>query len=101
MPFNYSFLNSVHLSLLKALQSYYVRDGYVLFCNINKTLPYNLLHFHRMKHKNDTAYVKVYPEEERGTGAIKNIDINTLINNITSNSSYYNNLNIQILNVSL
>ena len=52
------------------------------------------LHFHIIP---ENEYTRRFPKEEVGTYMSQSININTLINNLLSNSNYYKNSNFSLI----
>ena len=84
---------SIHM--LNKLQELYVNNNKIL-CFLHQTSSHEFmcLHFHIIP---EDEYKRRFPKEEVGTYMSQSININTLINNILSNSNYYKNSNFSLI----
>ena len=83
------------IPMLNELKKLYVNNHKIL-CFVHQTSNaiFMCLHFHIIP---EDEYKRSFPKEEIGIYISQTIDINTLINNITSNPDYYKNSNFSLL----
>jgi len=103
---NFTYLNDNHLLLLKTLKEYYLdkqmanpaSKHMISFVHVTSTYIFGLLHFHITEYDD---YKRKIPTEEKGSSIIKEININELINKLSIDGKYYNDINISILNLTI
>ncbi len=88
-------LDDRSINMLNQLQKLYVNNQKILcFVHPTSNLKYMCLHFHIIP---EDEYKRIFPKEEIGTYMSQSININTLINNIGSNSNYYKYSNFSLI----
>jgi hypothetical protein len=93
---NFTFLNrEEHLLLLKTMKEYYMKHNDITFAHIAYSYIYGLLHIHRATYN---AYKRMFPIEEKGIYILKEIKVNEMINKISTDGKYYNDIKISTLN---
>jgi len=92
---NFIYLNNNHINMINQVkQRYFKKDT---FCNLNiqSKSPSNFcLHFHILK---KAYYKSKFSYFEQGSRVNAMLDLNTILNNITLFSEYYNKLNLDII----
>lgn len=96
---NFTSLNNNHILLLETIKKLYLERGNLCFVHIQSTHIYGTLHFHITNY--DDYNSRKYPTEIQGSSIIKEINISQLINVILLNPNYYNNYNINLLNLTI
>jgi hypothetical protein len=95
---NFTYINRAHLDLFNFIKHNYINRENISFVHITSTYIFGLLHFHKTKYSD---YKHKFIIEEKGSSIIKELTINDLINKITSDNKYFNDINLSILNVSI
>lgn len=95
---NFTSLDDTSLEMLKTIYKLYIdcsNCNNQCFLHLTITLMFNCLHFHIVNY--DTYIRKIYPTNEFGSIILKEINIHTLINFISTYPNYYTNSNFSYL----